>query len=185
MPADAVLPDSECLFADNARLLLDGADLLEELSVEDFVMEDERCLGGSIGGHARHCVEFYQGFIQGLGEGRMDYDVRARNLLIESDPATACEALRELAKNLTSLAGTEDIGRGLQIVENHNGEEPAWSASSVGRELRFLLSHTIHHYALIAVLLRLRGMALPETFGVAPSTLRHRARQTMTAACAR
>ncbi len=185
MPAADVSPDSECLFSDNARLLINGADLLGGLSVEDFVMQDERCLGGSIGGHARHCVEFYQGFLGGLADGYLDYDARARNLLIESDPATASEALRELANALKALAAGADTGRVLQIVENQDVLEPAWSASSVGRELRFLLSHTIHHYALIAILLRLRGIRIPETFGVAPSTLRHRERQTMNAACAR
>ena len=44
------------------------------------------------------------------------------------------------------------------------------------RELQFLVSHTIHHYALIGVLLAAEGfdvsLEFPE-FGVAPSTLTH------------
>ena len=48
------------------------------------------------------------------------------------------------------------------------------TASSIGRELGFLLSHTIHHCALIAVMMRLRGLATPPGFGVAPATMRHR-----------
>lgn len=175
---------SECLFADNARLLLDGAALLEGLSVEIFTTQDERCLGGSIGGHARHCIEFYQGFLGALDSGQLDYDARARNPLIESDPAFASECLRQVAEELIEIKG-RDTSRELQVVENHDSTEPAWSPSSIGRELRFLLSHTIHHYALIAILLRLRGINPPKTFGVAPSTLRHRARETTTAACAR
>jgi hypothetical protein len=42
--------------------------------------------------------------------------------------------------------------------------------STLARELRALASHTIHHYALVAVVLRLRGVAVPAHFGVAPST---------------
>ncbi len=55
------------------------------------------------------------------------------------------------------------------------GEEPssAWNRSSVGRELRFLASHTVHHYALIAALLRQRGVDPGESFGVAPATAAH------------
>ena len=44
--------------------------------------------------------------------------------------------------------------------------------STVGRELVFVNSHTIHHQALIAVLLALRGDAVPDRLGFAPSTPR-------------
>ena len=50
---------------------------------------------------------------------------------------------------------------------------PPWSTSSVERELQFLSSHTVHHYALIAVILRLNGVQPEEGFGVAPSTQRY------------
>jgi len=183
MPTAAAPPSSECLYADNARLLLDGASLLDGLTAEIFTTQDERCLGGCIGGHVRHCVEFYQGFLGALDNGYLDYDARARNPRIENDPGFASASLREVAKGLLNTTAL-DTSRVLQIVENHDSTEPSWSASSVGRELRFLMSHTIHHYALIAILLRLRGIDPPQTFGVAPSTLRHRARQTLTAACA-
>ena len=46
--------------------------------------------------------------------------------------------------------------------------------SSVGRELLTLSTHTIHHFALIAITLRAHGVAVDPDFGVAPSTLRHR-----------
>ena len=49
-----------------------------------------------------------------------------------------------------------------------------WTGSTVGRELRFLMSHTLHRYALIAAILRLGGEPVPAGFGVALSTLRHR-----------
>jgi hypothetical protein len=43
----------------------------------------------------------------------------------------------------------------------------------VGRELQYLLSHTIHHYAIIGSILRAQGVEPGPDFGVAPSTLRH------------
>jgi len=43
-----------------------------------------------------------------------------------------------------------------------------WSTSA--RELAFVISHTIHHQAIIAVLLASQGVAVPHRFGVAPST---------------
>src|SRR5262249_43081278 len=46
--------------------------------------------------------------------------------------------------------------------------------SSVTRELMALSSHTIHHFALIAMTLRAHGVVVNPDFGVAPSTLRYR-----------
>jgi uncharacterized damage-inducible protein DinB len=50
----------------------------------------------------------------------------------------------------------------------HNG---TWCQSSVGRELQHLINHTVHHYAFVALILRLQGVAIEDDFGVAPSTL--------------
>lgn len=58
-----------------------------------------------------------------------------------------------------------------------SGSEPDWSDSSVKRELQFLVSHTVHHYALIKELLRREGFDPGAEFGVAPSTLQARDQQ--------
>ncbi|MEP0552783.1 MAG: hypothetical protein ABJE29_00430, partial [Balneola sp.] len=56
------------------------------------------------------------------------------------------------------------------------GESP-WSVSSIRRELQFLVSHTVHHYALIGLILKTMDVEVPEDFGVAPSTLKHESEQ--------
>ena len=63
-------------------------------------------------------------------------------------------------------------------------QDTVWCDSSASRELEFLLSHTVHHYALIGVICQLAGQTLPKDFGMAPSTLRHLQSQA-DAACAR
>ena len=45
--------------------------------------------------------------------------------------------------------------------------------SDTPRELVILLSHTVLHYPLIAVLLRAQGIGPPADLGVAPSRLAH------------
>jgi hypothetical protein len=54
--------------------------------------------------------------------------------------------------------------------------------SSISRELQVLSSHTVHHFALIAMTLRMRGVELDSDFGMAPSTLRYLAAKTAEAA---
>ena len=51
--------------------------------------------------------------------------------------------------------------------------KPEWVWSSGLRELDFLQSHTIHHFALIAYKLEALGIEVEDNFGVAPSTLKY------------
>ena len=55
--------------------------------------------------------------------------------------------------------------------------EQRWIVSTISRELQYLASHTVHHYALIALHLRDAGFTTDPDFGVAPSTLKHREAQ--------
>jgi hypothetical protein len=50
--------------------------------------------------------------------------------------------------------------------------EDSWLGSSVARELQALSTHTVHHFALIAVALRAHGVEVPPDFGYSPATLR-------------
>lgn len=185
MASNAIMKKpAPCLFTDNHHMLLQGVEVLAVLPPEAYASVDARCLGGSIGGHVRHCVEFYRAFLDGLDSGYLNYDARARELRLETDPAAACEALLQTTYWLDTAAGLHDTERTLHVLENHDDSTPSWSVSSVSRELRFLLSHTVHHYALIAILLRLRGLETPAGFGIAPSTLRHRAQQPPPPPCA-
>ena len=43
-------------------------------------------------------------------------------------------------------------------------------ATTIGREIAFVVQHTIHHCALIAVLLERKNVEVPVRFGYAPST---------------
>jgi uncharacterized damage-inducible protein DinB len=157
--------------------------LLDTLPEELYAACDAR--GGSgMGPHLRHCIEFYQCFLAGLAEGKVDYDGRQRERALEMDPARARTALESIDRELAAVAGTLALERALIVrsdAENSNPE--SWCPSSIGRELSFLLSHTVHHYALIAQILRLEGYEAEPDFGLAPSTRRFR-EQTATT-CAR
>ena len=42
--------------------------------------------------------------------------------------------------------------------------------SSVSREVAFLVSHTIHHNAIVGQMMRARGLEVAPRFGLAPAT---------------
>ena len=60
--------------------------------------------------------------------------------------------------------------------------EDSFMESSISRELQVLSSHTVHHFALIAMTLRMHGLEVDPDFGMAPSTLRYLATRTQEAA---
>jgi uncharacterized damage-inducible protein DinB len=166
----------------NIAILAQGRDLLARLTDEEYVAPGPSGLRGGVGPHLRHVLDHYELFLAGCEGQVVDYDVRARETAIERDRNAALSKIGAIVAGLVALAET-DVARALLVkVDSGEAGERFEGASSVGRELQFLVSHTVHHYAVIAVLLRVRGVDPGRDFGVAPSTLKHEAG---TEACAR
>jgi len=167
---------------DNQSALRQGIELLSGITAQRYTQRTPACFNSSAGGHVRHIIEHYLSFLQGTETGEIDYEARARDPLIENDPSYAIAQLESINDRLGGLIAD----RVLQVRSESSppNASPTWCGSSTLRELEFLLSHTVHHYALIGVVCQLAGQVLPKDFGMAPSTLRHlRAQQT--ASCAR
>jgi uncharacterized damage-inducible protein DinB len=82
----------------------------------------------------------------------------------------------ELAAHLLALpADTIEMELSMSVMMTRDGE-PIEVGTTLGRELAYTLSHTIHHNALIAAMVRTLGAWVPERFGYAPSTPQHQDR---------
>lgn len=165
--------------AANLTVIQQGVDLIGTMTAENYSRRIQLCYNASVGGHMRHILEHYQAFVRGLDDGEIAYEKRVRDPLVENDPSYAGGLLESIAQQLSSLA--DSLGnRTLHYCAETT--EGITSATTVLRELEFLLSHTIHHYALVAVMARLQGYEPEATFGIAPSTLKFQRSQ---ATCAR
>lgn len=132
--------------------------------------------GATIGMHVRHCLDHYATLLGGLRTGRFDYDDRQRDGEVECDRACASALARSLRRELREALRGVDLGREVQVRAAIAADgQVAWHRSSLGRELQFVTSHTVHHSAMVAASCRLRGLPVVDGFGVAPSTLRFRA----------
>jgi uncharacterized damage-inducible protein DinB len=159
----------------NQQCLAQGLSLLDQLSDEQYATR--RGAWSPVGAQYRHVLEHYQCFLAGLVEGRIDYDARGRDQTIEASRDRAREVTRSLIDALGGLAEVPaDRALMVQMQSDPEREESDWAPSSVGRELQFLVSHTIHHFALIKLLLDREAISLGADFGIAPSTLSHAAR---------
>jgi len=127
----------------------------------------------SIGMHIRHNLDHFAAFFDGLQTGRVDYESRQRNHLIEESVEFATNLIADYSVRLDSI--TVEAGAKLLVREEDGAslENSQWLPTSCGRELQFLLGHTVHHHAIIAMMLTEKALPLPEGFGVAPSTQRH------------
>jgi hypothetical protein len=165
------------LIETNNRWLRQALELLDRLNDAVYAgvpagMEPHRA-----GGHLRHIVEFYQAFLEGLDSSHIDYDARRRDPRIERSRAAAAGALERIIGALQN----DPAVRSERIVWVRMEDAPAgvgdlFMESSVSRELQVLSSHTIHHFALIAMTLRQHGIEMDPEFGMAPSTLRYLAK---------
>ena len=164
----------------NVAWLRQAFALVERLDDEIFATTPRGLAPHRVGSHLRHVLEFYECFLDGLESGRVDYDSRKRNEAIERTRHSALVSIRSIIGRLqaTSRPSTEAI----LAVRLENAEADVWLGSSIGRELQALSSHTIHHFALIAVTLRLHGVSVDPDFGMSPSTLRDQSAKSREAA---
>ena len=169
--------------AANVRLLREGLAVLEEVSDTLYTCTTSFAPGGSAGEHLRHTLDFYEVLLRDLHSARIDYVNRPRNPRIEVERAHALERGATVAREVARISAdqlsrpllvhAEDESAGADVGLTEEAPE-SWSHSTLHRELQFLISHTVHHFALIAVVLRALGHEPPPAFGVAASTLRHR-----------
>lgn len=160
------------------EVLQQAVDLLADISDRHYNGGETtaRMNGSTLGGHFRHCLEFVNCFLAGAKTGKIDYNLRERDRLVETDRSHAANEFRRAIEDLKTLAARAAGGESLLVKPediNELGGAQFWCASSLERELEFMQSHTIHHYALIAFKLRAMDFVVPPEFGIAPSTLRY------------
>ena len=173
MGADENSRTLQLLVNENHHLLQQGIDLIGTLSESTYSLNKHELFSSGVGKHFRHILDFYDRLFAGE-EGLIDYDARARDPRVESDPSYAVDRARSAMERLDGLITGGDAGRVTVRVETRAPDGVGLlTESSIGRELAQLASHTIHHYAIIALVLSIQGVAVPSGFGIAPSTLRH------------
>lgn len=153
------------------RVLLEQLrDLMTLVPVEVYRAQPAARVSGSIGAHVRHALDHVSALLVAVEGGDLQYDHRARGTTLEVDPATAVSEIERLLFRL-SRSSPAAAERALTFSQLIDPDRPAELVhSTVAREYAFVIQHTIHHCALIAVLLDWQGVRVPYGFGVAPST---------------
>lgn len=176
------LPDLQRLhrlIGANTGWLQQALRLVDALSDTAFAESPAGLSPHRAGSHLRHVLDFYDSFLTGVASGEIDYDARNRDRRTERDRRYAMERIRAVIASLEAIRD-HPPAEALLVRMEDAADDPGltpWMPSSVTRELQTLSSHTIHHFALIAVTLSAHGLTLDPNFGMAPSTVRHAARR--------
>ena len=165
----------------HGEVLAQGLEVIERLPEELYAKVPSELAHNGAGSHFRHVHDYYRCFLRDVETGRIDYDQRVRDERFEQDPVYAAEQLALTIQRLSELSA-DLADREVEVrTDVEPGDPNPWSRSTVDRELRFLVGHTIHHYALIAMILKVQGFICGDEFGVAPSTLQHWAAESIEA----
>jgi uncharacterized damage-inducible protein DinB len=156
-------------------------DLVESLSNDEYARKPVGVVASSVGGHVRHNLDHVEALLGGLRSGEVNYDHRDRGTDVERDRLAAMTEILRLEQELTDFpwGGVPHLVKLTALVAPDR--PPVTAVTSPDRELAFVVSHTVHHNALIGVMVKLLGAHAPPDFGYAPSTIAHQRSR----ACAR
>lgn len=149
------------LFEQVQRVLSEQTALLNRITPDEYTRPCPALSQATIGQHTRHLAELFQELLRNYDIGNVNYDARERNLLMETDPQFAAKVIVKIMSGLELPDKPMTLISGIGIFE-----------TNYFRELLYNLEHCIHHQALIRV--ALSGIAVSDSFGVAPSTLEYR-----------
>lgn len=147
--------------------------LTDRISPEAYTCLDATVVVSSIGEHFRHILDIYRAITRALDTDirLIDYDVRRRGHLCETEPDIAGEEFRTLLYRLNSfneehLLVPVTVKTEVSLKET----ESTTLSSTLLRELIFTSSHTVHHLAIISIVAKLQNLYVDANLGIAPAT---------------
>ena len=125
---------------------------------------------GGIGGHVRHCLDHVSALLSATRTGLC---------ALRSPPSPhgdrnvsrggGCCHHRPYNQFLHLETASLDADVYMETPIDPSGSMSI-TRSSVGREVAFIVSHTIHHNAIVGQIMQARGLAVTPRFGLAPAT---------------
>lgn len=152
---------------------------IEQLAEEDFSKKVSTLNNSTIGQHTRHTLEFFICLRDSLKSGIVNYDKRDHDPVIETDKMLCLTVIDDICQYLSSIG--ENTTLSLHSNYSLTDNEIVEAESNLYRELAYNIEHAIHHMAIIKI--GLKEVApyanVPDHFGVAISTLKHKKATTL------
>ena len=145
--------------------------LLSQMEDEVYVKPIPSSGDATIGKHTRHILEFFQCLLEQCASGKVNYDNRKRNPMIETRIGVARELISDINNEIRKGPGSTTM----LVLETDNPSAGNCMDTTFDRELWYNVEHAIHHMAIIKMVISYEHPHLKpdEDFGVAYSTVQH------------
>lgn len=154
----------------NIEGLDQGIALLAAMTNEQYCMRAQPYIMSCMGEHLRHVLDLYYSLKEHVDV--IDYDVRRRGAAVESCRLTGLSELAQIKIWLLTLQPQMMNTKIVMSTEVSVVDTLVVKVeTSFIRELIFVSSHAIHHYALMDISAKLCDVDTPKNMGVAPATL--------------
>ena len=145
--------------------------IIQDLNESEYLYRSTYLFDATIGQHVRHILEFYICLLEGVENGKVNYDLRQRNILIENSKDFAIKTIDNIIVSINNL--NCDLKLVLEGNFSKESNVGCICQTTVVRELIYCFEHSIHHQALLKVSLSEQKINIPVEMGIAPSTFRH------------
>lgn len=156
----------------NAAIILNQiANLVEQISDNNYAEQLDLLNKNTISKHVRHIVELYVQLLVGIPNNEINYDKRERNLLIETNRLYTLDFIVDLQKRILQIEEKEQP----MILSSLINDEEILVNTSIERELIYNIEHAIHHMAIIQIAVNhyFKYISLDKNFGIAYATIKH------------
>ncbi len=154
--------------------LLELTETIEHITELTYKQPCLQLSGATIGQHCRHILELFKELLKGYETGLICYEKRQRDIVLENNKEQAIVEIRMLINSIQ--IPDKKLVLSFQLDQDQNSD--CFLESNYYRELLYNLEHCVHHMALIRIGLKeLTNLNLPDSFGVAASTLKYKKSQ--------
>jgi len=153
------------------------ADVINQLSDQEFIQPVEAFNGSTLGQHIRHSLEFFLCLMEGYDKGLVNYDKRSHDQVIETSRDLTLEVINRVKLFVSKCNTTHNLI--LQVSYDRHSSDEMSIETNLNREIIYNIEHVIHHMALVKIGIRevCPSITLPDGFGIAVSTLKFRKQQ--------
>jgi hypothetical protein len=138
---------------------------------KDYLEKRKILSGASIGSHIRHILELFVELEKGYESGLVQYEARARDKDLETDPLLAASMIEKISASLLKPNKHLKLSFCFDLASN----KTSYVSTNYWRELAYNLEHMIHHMAIIRIgFSEITNYSVPADYGVAFATLQYR-----------
>ena len=163
----------EDLCNENIQYLQQGANIIKNVPETVFYSKNHALYKSNIELQLHHIIDYYTAFFRGVYQpnGQVDYDFNESLYPRENIPAELLLKIEETIQQLNdfktqnnrSILVKKSIN--FKLLSNKNNS-PLVLPSTVMRELYSIMHHTLHHFYIIMMILKLHNIELDENFQI-------------------